>query len=219
LARFDDPSVGAVAPLLIDRDDPEKILSAGLSYSPAGSIGRLAAGGRLAGFAADDPALSGPELRSAFFRRDALDTIEGLSYHGSEPAVATDLALSLRAAGYRCVQEPASVITAAGLPGGCAAWCEGMANERLFRRWASVPGWNKSRLARAARLAFEFLQLPLRPSNLARLAGRFCAAMGFGAGRPVAIGMQAAPDRGAVIRPPHFGAVEKRPALQSRAAG
>jgi hypothetical protein len=220
LARFDDEAVAAVAPLLIDRDRPQRILSAGLRYTAAGSIGRIAAGKRLDRFAANDQVLSGPELTAAFFRRDALEIIESMPHHGSELVAATNLALELRSAGYRCVQEPGCLMTAtAKVLGARSAWCEGVASERLFHRWTAVPGWRRSWLAHAVLVVLECLQFPFRPSNLGRLVGRLWATLGFGSGRPVAIGSQAAPRQGAVIRPPHFSAVEPRSALQSRAAG
>jgi hypothetical protein len=53
---------------------------------------------------------------------------------------------------------------------------------------------------------------------LVRLAGRFCAALGLGSSRAVAIGPQiASVQKETVLRPHHFGTAESRPALQSRA--
>ena len=182
LARFAEPDVAAVAPVVVDRDHPERILSAGLRWTAAGSIGRIAAGKRLDRFAANDRVLCGPELAAAFYRRDVLETVEGLQHYGSELAAATDLALALRKAGYRAVQEPGCVTTATGeLLASGGAWREGLASERLFRRWAAVPGWKRSWAAHAGLVALECLQFPLRPSILARLAGRFWATLGFGA--------------------------------------
>ena len=82
------------------------------------------------------------------------------------------------------------------------------------------PAGNARGQAHAGLVAMECVQLPLRPSVLARLAGRLWATLGFGSPRTVAIGPQVmATHKGAVIRPPHFGAGEARPALSSRAAG
>ncbi len=221
MARFAEADVAAVAPVVVDRDNPDRILSAGLRYTAAGSIRRIAAGKRLARFAANDHIPCGPELPVAFYRRDALEMIETLQHHGSQLATATDLALALREAGYRSVQEPACVTTATDdllISGG--AWREGIATERLFCRWTAVPGWKRSWAAHAALLAMECAQFPLRPSILGRLAGRFWAMLGFGAPRPVAISPQVASSQNEVlIRSPHFSAVDTRPVLQSRAAG
>ena len=222
LARFAEADVAAVAPVVVDRDNPDRILSAGLRWTAAGSIGRIAAGKRLDRFAANDRVLCGPELAVAFYRRDVLEAVETLQHHGSELAAATELALAMRKAGYRAVQEPACVTTATG-------------ELACFRR----------RLAgrRCRRAAFPSLD---GGSRLETLLGRTCRAGGHGvpavsaaaldpctprrslagprwvsaAPRPVAIGPQVAlGQEEAVIRPPHFGAAESRPAMQSRAAG
>jgi hypothetical protein len=221
LARFAEADVTAVAPVVIDRDNPDRILTAGLRWTAAGSIGRIAAGRRLERFAASDQVLCGPELAMAFYRRSALEAIETLQHYGSEQATALELALAMRKAGYRSVQEPACVTTATGaLLASGGAWREGLASERLFRCCVGVPGWKRSWAAHAAMLAMECLQIPLRPSILARLTGRFCAALGLGSPRAVAIGPQAASmQKETVIRPHHFGTADARPALRSRAAG
>ena len=167
LARFAEPGVAAVAPVIVDRGNPDRILSAGLRWTAAGSIGRIAAGKRLDRFAANDRILCGPELAVAFYRRDVLETTDILRYHGMELAAAIDLALAMRKTGYRAVQEPACVTTATGdLFAAGGAWREGVASERLFRRWAAVPGWKRSWLGHSLMVAMECLQLPLRPSTL-----------------------------------------------------
>ena len=222
LARFAEPDVAAVAPVVVDRDHPDRILSAGLRWTAAGSIGRIAAGKRLDRFAANDRVLCGPELAVAFYRRDVLETVETLQHHGSELAAATDLALAMRKAGYRAVQEPACVTTATGdlldfaaAPGGKALPASGFSV--AGRRF---PVGNARGPAHAALVALECLQFPLRPSILARLAGRFWATLGFGSPRTVAIGPQvASSQKEAVIRPPHFGASRCASGTQSRVAG
>jgi len=221
LARFGEADVAAVAPVVVDRNDPDRILSAGLRWTAAGSIGRIAMGKRLDRFVANDRILFGPELAVAFYRRDVLETVHALQHHGSELVAATDLALTLRKAGYRAVQEAACVTTGTDqLFASAGAWREGFASERLFRRWTAVPGWKRSRAAHAVLVARECLQIPLRPSNLGRLAGRLWAALDSSSPRPVAICPHVASNpQEAVIRPSHFSVADARPAFQSRAAG
>ena len=221
LARFAEADVAAVAPVVVDRDHPDRILSAGLRWTLAGSIVRIAAGKRLNRLVTANRFLCVPELDAAFYRRDVLESIETLQHHGNELATATEIALAMCKAGFRTVQEPACVTTATSeLIASASAWQEGIASERLFHRWTAVPGWKRSWVAHSALVALECVQLPLRPSILARLAGRFWATLGFGASRAVAIGPQVAPsqDEG-VIRSPHFSAVDTRQARPSRAAG
>ena len=221
LARFAETDVAAVAPLVVDRDRRERILSAGLCWTAGGAMRRIAAGRRLDQFVADDGILCGPELPAAFYRREALEKVGTLRHHGSQSATAADLALALRKAGYRSVQEPGCVATATSdLFASPGAWREGVASEGLFRRAAEAPGWKGSWAAHLGLVAMECLRSPLRPSLLARLGGRFWAALGFGSPRTVAIGpgIASAGRTEAVIRPHHFAA-EPRSAVQSRAAG
>jgi hypothetical protein len=221
LARFAEADVAAVAPVVVDRDNPDRILSAGLRWTAAGSIGRNAVGKRLDRFAANDRVLGGPESAVAFYRRDVLEAVGILQHHGSPLAAAMDLALAMRRAGYRSVQEPDCITIGTGeLLARGGAWREGLASEQLFRRWTAVPGWKRSWAGHAALLAMECLQLPLRPSNLARLAGRLWATLGLGATRGVAIGPQIASNpKETVLRPPQFNMADTRTALPSRAAG
>jgi hypothetical protein len=228
LARFDDATVAAVAPMVVDRDDPDHILSAGLSYSPGGRLGRIGAGKRLNGYLAADrrsaaasTLFCGPEMTFAFYRRQALETVETIPHLGNLQAVGVDLALSIQKAGYRVVQESSCLATATrDLLDSGSAWGEGAANERLFRRWRALPGGQRSWAAHGLLLAMECLQFPFRPSNLGRLAGRCWTMLGLGAPSAVALGtrMVSRPSE-AVIRPAHFASAEARTALQSRAAG
>jgi hypothetical protein len=221
LARFSTADVAAVAPLVVDRKDPRRILSAGLRWTTAGSIARIASGARLDRFAASDHVLCGPELAAAFYRRDVLEAVESLQSQGSDLAAATELGLAIRQAGFCAVQEPACVTTATRDLLTCGgAWREGVAGERLFRRWTTVPGWKRSWAAHAALVGMECLQSPLRPSILARLAGRCWAALGFDMPRTVAGGSRGFASReGSVLCPAHFGGADARRACRSRAAG
>jgi hypothetical protein len=219
-ARFAEADVAAVAPVVVDRNAPDQILSAGLRWTSAGSIKRIAAGIPLQRFVANDRLLCGPELAVAFYRRDVLAAIEALRHYGSESAAAVDLALAMRTAGYRSVHEPACVTTGTGeLFAGSGAWREGIAGERLFRRWTAVPSCRRSWVAHAMLVSMECVQAPLKPSIFNRLAGRLWAALGFGTPRQVAIGRQVASDAAETVIRPHFSAADARPSLQSRVAG
>ena len=90
LTRFAETDVAAVAPLVVDRDHPQRVLSAGVCWTAAGSVGRIASGKPLDQFAGDDGVLCGPELVVAFYRRDVLEMIERLPSQGSDLAAATE---------------------------------------------------------------------------------------------------------------------------------
>ena len=221
LAHFADPEVAAVAPLLVDRDKPERILSAGLRYTSAGAICRIGSGQPADRFSPDANLLCGPELLAAFYRKEAVESVAALSYSGCELAAGVDLALALRQTGYRCVQEPACIATAMGeVLVGSGAWREGVAAERLFRRWAKSPHAKRSWVGHAALIAAECIQCPIRPSMVARLAGRVWGSLRSASGAAARFGMQSlSMNSDAVIRPPQFSTADSRGSLPSRAAG
>ena len=217
LARFDEPDVAAVVPLVLDRQRPERIVFAGLCYASSGAIARIGTGGRADHFASNEQTLGGPELGASFYRRDALAAVGSLPNYGSECAAAVDLALSLRSLGYRCVQAADCVMTATGdLLAPASGWRDGLAEERLFRYWAagtssaapSRSGWKPSRFAHAALVAGEVVQIPLRPKKLARLAGRLCAALASGAGRLPDVCLGGPVSASAIVRSGRFTTAE-----------
>jgi hypothetical protein len=212
--RFADDDVAAVAPLVVDRDRPQTILSAGLRYSRSGGLTRIAAGRSLDQFRANERLLCGPELGSAFYRRDALARIASLPNYGSQQAAAVELALALLHAGYRCVQEPQCLLTANGdLFGQHGGWSEGVAGERLFHRWTALPTGKRSWLGHAVLVAAEGVQAPFRPAFLGCLAGRLWATLGLGRPREVAIGMDAADQHSNFLNlSSQFAAAESRAA-------
>jgi hypothetical protein len=214
LARFDEPDVAAVAPLVVDRDRPQRILSAGLRYTTAGGICHIGTGSSLDGFTPNERLLCGPELTSAFYRRDALQNVRSLPHYGSPAAAAVELALALRSAGYRCIQQPQCVTAAtAALLKVYGGWRQGVAGEHLFRRWTTGPEGKRSWLAHAAMVAGEGLLIPLRPRLLGRLAGRFWAALGFAVPRELSVSSPAAGHaQDTPARPPQFLAADSRAA-------
>jgi O-antigen biosynthesis protein len=104
LALFRDPSVGSVAPLVRVRSQPERVDSAGDSYSLIGWPAKRGHGGpaRLfAGRAVEE--VFGASGSSAFYRAEVLKRLGGYdSLYGSYYED-VDLAFRLRWAGYRCL--------------------------------------------------------------------------------------------------------------------
>ena len=166
--------------------DPDRILTAGLRWTAAGSIVRIAAGRRLDRFAANDQVLCGPELAVAFYRRSALEAVETLRHYGSDLATALDLALAIRTTGYRSVQEPACVTTATG------------DIARLRRRLAG---------RRSPRTAFPWLGCG---SRLETLVGRTCRAAGDGVSANSVAALDLVAPRRPLLGGPGFGLVSRR---------
>lgn len=220
LPHFADPAVAAVSPVIVDRLDPGRILSAGLQYTRGGAIRRAGRGDRIGNRSCQD-GLLGPELVAAFYRKSALESVGLLEDRASATVVGADLALALRSAGFRCIAEPECVTTAtldALAPS--SAWQEGMAAERLFWRWTSVTGWKRSLTAHAVQWAVECIQSPIRPSIAARLVGRICSGLRSGNDSRTMQSRQRLEARSEhVIRPPHFATRESRQSFQTRATG
>lgn len=111
LAPFGDPGVGAVAPLVLVRSDPNRVDSAGDSYALVGWPTKRGHGEPAAVWS-ERPAeeVFGASGSSAFYRAEALrrtgkfDPLLGSYYED------TDLAFRLRWAGYRCVFAPRCVV-------------------------------------------------------------------------------------------------------------
>jgi hypothetical protein len=175
---FSNPEIGSVSPLVLDKTDGYRVVSAGLTYQRGGSARHLGQGRPSVGtdWAAMVP--DGPGRWSAFYRKSALEAA-GL-FHRAMPdaVVAVDMALSLCEAGYRCALQPKSVTyvdsvqLANSKP---SALKQGWALEKLFWRWAPAAGWGRSLSAHAALLAGRFFQCAIKPGQAMEMLGRFAA--------------------------------------------
>ncbi len=143
LAPFGDPTVGAVAPLVLVRSDPKRVDSAGDSYALVGWATKRGHG-QPAALWSERPLeeVFGASGSSAFYRALALrrtgnfDPFLGSYYED------TDLAFRLRWAGYRCVFTPRSLVyhdISATYDHGSRALQRRMARNAEFVFWANLP--------------------------------------------------------------------------------
>jgi GT2 family glycosyltransferase len=111
LALFRDPSIGAVAPLVRVRSEPNRVDSAGDSCNLAGWPTKRGHGQPVRLFASRAvEEVFGASGSSAFYRAEVLKRLGGYdSLYGSYYED-VDLAFRLRWAGYRCLFAPRSVI-------------------------------------------------------------------------------------------------------------
>jgi hypothetical protein len=210
LARFADPQVAAVTPLIRWSEEPGTIVSAGISHLASGRLCRLAAGREeLPSQLGKGP--DGPDTWAGFYRRSALDSVGRLAEEFGDLASAADLALALRQAGFRCVLEPESQVRVSRaaeetLPEP-SFFAKGFDGERLFWRWASATGWLRSLTAHGLLVGGECLQSLVRPAMICQLAGRTAgavrAALPWGSKRNRQANDSAIPS---TIRPPQFAA-------------
>jgi hypothetical protein len=143
LARFTDPNVAAVSPVVRNQFDSDEIVAAGISY---GGGGRAEIRTELppqtfpieSSIGVGEPAVY-PLARAAFYRRTALNLFGGgLPTTVGNELAAVELGLSLTHAGYQSVLESRCKIL------GSARSCKesrgfgfGLASERLF--WRNLP--------------------------------------------------------------------------------
>lgn len=131
--HFHNPEVAAVAPLVLNAGQPDRVLAAGVDYHRRGE--RLLAAAGVSTCAAPKLADAlGPTHWAGFYRRSAvLDLLGGFDGAMGEYAD-VDLALRLRAVGYRCVSEARSqVATTAATPARFGVR-GALRSERLFWR-------------------------------------------------------------------------------------
>ncbi|MGO9470842.1 MAG: glycosyltransferase family 2 protein [Isosphaeraceae bacterium] len=143
LAPFRDPTVGAVAPLVLLRSDPERVDSAGDTYALVGWATKRGHGQpatRWSGRPVEE--VFGASGSSAFYRASAIghtgnfDPFLGSYYED------TDLAFRLRWAGYRCVFTPRSLVyhdISATYDHGSPALQRCMARNAEVVFWANLP--------------------------------------------------------------------------------
>jgi hypothetical protein len=173
LGDLKNPRVASVAPLVYSTLAREKLIAAGVAYSPGGRRTLSVAVGALDSSA--PPAILGPALLAGFYRRDEL-----MSIGGFEPSLGAlsdvDVAISLRAMGYSSHVEPDSLMYAG--PRALEAprgFSRGLASERLFWRNAPVAGWFKA-LSRHPWVAMgEMLSELPSPAAVTQLVGRVLA--------------------------------------------
>jgi GT2 family glycosyltransferase len=179
LRHFRDPEVASVAPLIVHRDNDRAVVSAGLGYRAEGVAWRLAEGRTPDQVGESPEELCGPDALAAFYRRSAVESVGRFSPSAIDVLAATDMALSLRQAGFRCIVEPKSLGQVdAAMVRSRPSFRHGCNTERLFWRWASAHGRVQSLAAHAALVAGECVIGLWRPSMLMQLAGRAVGAIG-----------------------------------------
>jgi hypothetical protein len=178
LAQFRDPAIAAVAPLVLDARDHNRIVAAGLRFSAGGR--RIVHGAGVRWSSARRiarKAIVGPTRMAAFYRRSAVLALEGLCPQAGDWYADIDLALCLHRLGFGCALETGSVVTALDVE--FDAPCDfqaGRGAERVFGRHRKELGTALSLPAHAAHVVASVLIRPFRIAAYACLAGRLLAA-------------------------------------------
>ena len=179
LSHFDDASVAAVAPLVLAADR-KQVISAGIVYGPGGGrwIRRSASLARRRDQRQD---VLGPTLAAAFYRTSVLQSAGGIDPSAGLAMADVELALSLKARGFRAVLEPECLVfSTAACRSGETAFQQGWCAERVFWRHASEMGWFPSLVMHPVLVAGEFAAGLSRGGALNRLLGRAVACLSGG---------------------------------------
>ncbi|MGD0383343.1 MAG: glycosyltransferase [Thermoguttaceae bacterium] len=212
LPHFADPEVAAVAPLVLQRRDRKKVVSAGVGYRAGGAARRLGFGKSPAEALLEKKYFFGADILAAFYRRSAWDAVCGLNPSIKDHLSGVDLALALHFAGFHCISEPKCRMYAD--PDDAVGACRlgrGRSAERLFWIWASRMGLLQSISGHAALLMAECLESLVRPSTFLRLCGRAWEALRFPMHKRVErTAISRSSTAAHPIAPPHFAAKHRR---------
>lgn len=183
LACFRDPQICAVAPLLVDAADADRIVAAGLRYTRGGQ--RLCHGTgtpRSESSPAIQSAIVGPGLFAGFYRRWIWEAIGGFCERLDVSWADVDFALSLQSLGYRAVLEPDSVMRAspASVADAPVSFRSGRNAERVFWRHAAASGWPTALVCHPLTVAGSLLRHANRGGAYTHFLGRLSALLGLG---------------------------------------
>jgi O-antigen biosynthesis protein len=197
--HFCDPDVASVAAVVLVGNDCRTVFSAGLGYRTEGAAWKLAQGREPAEAAAALPYLCGPDTLAGFYRRSALEAIDGFSPWAGDAMTGIDAALALRRAGFRCVLEPECLARVdAKAASRTSSFALGRDAEQLFWRWTSCHGWTRSLVGHAALVVGECVTCLWHPAMIAQLAGRTFGALRVifsrSASKPVEANSEEAPE-------------------------
>ncbi len=177
-AHFKDPRVAAVAPLVLDATEPERVVSAGVRFTRGGRriVHGAGAPRRQADRLVRQPILA-PTWQAGFFLKTPLSALGGFSTQVAAEWADADLGLALKTLGFRCELEVAAVIhgTAVCHPS-ASAFESGRSAERVFWRYRREMGGLVSLLAHAGHVVGSTVSQLHRRETYAALAGRLTAA-------------------------------------------
>lgn len=175
LERFDDPAVGSVVPLVLDPQQRQRIVSAGVAYQRRGR--RIVRGeGFLHGELRQlNGQPLGPSMSAGFFRLEALQSVGGWAANLGSSWADIDLALRLQRTGCTSRFAPNSVVYSTAPHSRSSAVAEGLHAERTFCRHAAGVSRPLELGYHAGLWMAEALGGFVRPADWIRLAGRAAA--------------------------------------------
>lgn len=141
LSHFDDPEVACVAPIVVQANDPTKLVSAGVTRGWIASRKVVGAGAAASLAQPRRWNVLGPTFAAGFYRRSVLESLGGIATHLTDDLADIDLALSIQALGLLSILEPKSrLIEQQPVAKPKSSVGLGKARELLFWRHAQLRG-------------------------------------------------------------------------------
>lgn len=182
-ASFDDPQVAAATTTIHSAQRRDDVLSVGVRVRKSGRVEHLTPdrNGRL-------PARAmAPSHLAGFYRRAALDWVQGAATSLGDAYADVDLGLRMGHKGFSTVVAHDCHVYVDSLARSAAgAWASGVGAERFYRRHMTQGAGDVSRLGHALGLCGELVSSVVRPANLVLLAGRTFGALLQGHDEPLA---------------------------------
>ena len=173
MRHFDDPQVVAVAPVVVDARNPERILAAGMAYGAGGDVRAIRPNPTARRQEILATRVLAPHLSAAFYRRSALELAGRFAVEVPDPLAWLDMGLVFRQIGARTVLEPGCRVAAAPAePARRTRFRTAFEAERFFWRWAGVHGWVRSLALHGLLVLGEFVCGLTRITLASQLAGR-----------------------------------------------
>lgn len=174
-SHFADPSVGAVSPLVMLADGRQQVASRGVCYGVGGRrIVRVKSLSRRQ----SARGVESPTLAAGFYRRQMLLDAAGFCREVGDELADADLAVWMRAAGWRTVHEADSQVKQTGEPERRSpSFGRGRQAERLFWRNVCTSSRLVAHAAHTCVVLAEVLSNLLRPTLALHLLGRACAVL------------------------------------------
>ena len=212
--HFKDPLVAAVSPLVLEAEAHDRFVTVGESYRLGGWARQVGQGRSLADLGPWAAEAQGPSLLAGFYRKSALLGLGGFDAGLGPQGAAVDLALHLKAQGFRSVLDPQAKVyaSAEARSFGGSSFGNALAAERLFLRHTRQGRWLTALAAHGWLVAGELIRSLPSPSCLLKLAGRSAGWLQFSKCRGQQRRLQelaaAAPTKGpgtSAIPRPHLG--------------
>ena len=175
--RFSDDSLGSVSPLVVSKDDAQRIIAVGVHYSAGGARKLQGTGRAVTPRRLRSSRILGPSFYAGFYRVDAVLAVGGFDAQVGDDLADVDLAATLAAVGYRSELAAESCLVADPEIPSAHNFQRGRQQQRFFWRHAAQRGWIRSLLCHPFTVVRQALGDIPHPGSVGQLLGRLVASL------------------------------------------